>query len=161
MKIYKRYFIIELSLAVLSSLILLFLTYFLDGSTGIQKIFSGINDQFKPTNYINIGILVFIGLCLSGANYFFNLSSKFILSKVSQGLLDIGINILRLAGGILISFPILYICFEGYTNTLIEFGFYGFAAVAEAALFSSIKDKIETKKNRKISQPHINGKLSA
>jgi len=151
LKKYPLYFIIETILSMLSSLVILLLSYFIDGEKGIIRLFDGIGDQFKQTNLINIGILLVIGIFLWFFNYFFNHNAKFILNKISNGLFDIGINILRLGGGVLISYPFLHICVAGYTNQLISFWLIGFCSIAEAAFFSLTKDTIDQRSNRQIS----------
>ena len=145
---YPLYILTELILSVLTSLILMFLTYISEGTSGIINLLDSVDDQYKPTNLINIGILLIIGIILYLINYFFNHNAKFMFSKLSSGLLDIGINLLRLGGGILISYPILHFSLAGYTNQLISFWLIGFCAIAEAAFFSLTKDAIEQKRNR-------------
>lgn len=151
LKKYPLYFMIEIILSVLSSLIIMTLSYLVDGEKGIIRLFDGIDDQFKPINLINIGILLVIGIFLWVFNYFFNHNAKLLFNKISNGLFDIGINILRLGGGVLISYPILHICVAGYTNQLISFWLIGFCCIAEAAFFSLAKDGIDQKINREIS----------
>ncbi|NHB56553.1 hypothetical protein G9F32_00685 [Acinetobacter sp. 194] len=149
---YPLYITIEFILSILTSLILMSITYIWDGEDGILKLFNSVDDQYKPTNLINIGILLFIGIFLWIFNYFFNHSAKFIFNKISNGLFDIGINILRLGGGILISYPFLHLCVAGYTSQLISFWLVGFCAICEAAFFYLVKDSIEQKRNRPLKK---------
>ena len=69
-----------------------------------------------------------------------HLKHKILLKKLSLGLFDICINLLRLACGIMISFVFLHLLVDGYNHKLLNFTFFGLLALIEVVVFSYFKD---------------------
>lgn len=133
-------FTLEFFLSFFSTFILMIITYISTGGSGILKLINGYGDQFKTPNILNLIILFIIGLVSWFFFYFFNLKHKILLKKLSLGLFDICINLLRLACGIMISFVFLHLLVDGYNHKLLNFTFFGLLALIEVVVFSYFKD---------------------
>ena len=131
---------LEFFISFLSTFILMIITYISTGGTGLLKLFSGYGDQFKTPNILNLIILLIIGLVSLFFFYFFNLKHKILLQKLSLGLFDICINLLRLACGMMISFVFLHLYVDGYNYKLLNFTFFGLLALIEVVVFSYFRD---------------------
>ena len=148
LKKFLKFLYIELVLGVLSTFVLMLVTFNLDGVKGLTHLIQGYNDQFHKANYWNIIILLMIGFMLWVLSYFFNFRSKNHLKIIAQNLFDVGVNLLRVAGGLLISFTFLHIWVDGFDTRLIHFGLIGLVALSESALGSMFKDYLENKNYR-------------
>lgn len=67
---------LELSIMLLSSLVLMALTYLLVGSKGIEELIAGYNGNFQTPNLLHYSILFVIAIILWFFYYFFNYRNK-------------------------------------------------------------------------------------
>lgn len=89
-----------------------------------------------------------IGVLLWILYRFFNFKSKSTLRAISEGLVDTLITLLRLAGGVLLSFTSLYLLVEGMAKVLIAFTFYGVLVIGESAFLVWLKYKMYSRPDR-------------
>lgn len=150
-KSFSHILIVEAIISIFPILTLMLLTYFLNGEKGIEKLIDGYISTTENTNLWNLLIILAIGTILWFISYFCNIKSKYILQEVSQGFLDMGINILRLGTGVLLSFSILYFFVNEFNRGLVLFILVGMCTLAESTFFSWLKSLIFTKKSRKIN----------
>lgn len=151
-KLYFQYLYSEILLAALSSSVIIFLTYWLDGANGVTKIFDSANGMFEFSWMLALGILFLISLLLLIIIHLFNLKHKFVIRKTAHGLYDFGLSLLRIGGGYLIVFPLLYLFVDGYIPKLWSFFLIGFIALAESAFFSWFRDSTEAHPQRPIQE---------
>lgn len=151
-KLYFQYLYSEMLLAVLSSAMIIFLTYWLDGDNGVIKIFDSANEMFEFSWMLALGTLFLISLILLVITHLFNLKHKFVIRKTAHGLYDFGLSLLRIGGGYLVVFPLLYLFVEGYITKLLGFFLVGFIALAESAFFSWFRDSTEACPQRPIQE---------
>lgn len=143
-----HFFKIEFWIVVIINCIIMGLTYFFKGIKGVEKIIDSLNDQYDG---INIGATCFsllIGVLLWILYRFFNFKSKSTLRAISEGLVDTLITLLRLAGGVLLSFTSLYLLVEGMAKVLIAFTFYGVLVIGESAFLVWLKYKMYSRPDR-------------
>jgi len=150
-KSFSHILIVEAIISIFPVLTLMLLTYFLNGEKGIEKLIDGYISTTENTNLWNLLIILIIGTIFWFISYFCNIKSKYILQEVSQGFLDMGINILRLGTGVLLSFSILYFFVNEFNKGLLLFILVGMCTLVESTFFSLLKSLIFTKKSRKIN----------
>ncbi|WP_417644005.1 hypothetical protein [Acinetobacter baumannii] len=134
-KSFSHILIVEAIISIFPVLTLMLLTYFLNGEKGIEKLIDGYISATESTNLWNLLIILITGTIFWFISYFCNIKSKYILQEVSQGFLDMGINILRLGTGVLLSFSILYFFVNEFNRGLVLFILVGMCTLVESTFF--------------------------
>ncbi|EMD6090427.1 hypothetical protein VRP79_003792, partial [Acinetobacter baumannii] len=142
--------LVELCIVVTINLITMIFSYFFDGEKGVDKIVNSLNDQFNFVGLVAVAINCLIGLIFWLLHRYFNFQHKNFLKEVSEGLLDTSIALYRLAGGILISFAIIYLFAVGYEHILLVFILYGLISVVNSTFLVFFKKKLFLKPDRKL-----------
>lgn len=145
------FFKIELCIVLIINIILMVLTYFLKGVSGVEKLIASLNDQYDGVGLGTTGFSLVIGALLWISYRFFNFKHKNTLKAISEGLVDTLITLLRLAGGLLLAFTFLYLCVDGPAKVLIAFTYYGVLAIAESSCLVWLKHKMYSRPERPLS----------
>lgn len=145
-----NFFILELILNVIISTTLIFLTYFINGSTGVEALVDGLSSLTNFANLTTFIVLFIISLCLFFFKYYFNFKHKSHLAFLANQLFDYCLGLLRISGGFLIAFTILYLVFEGTSILLSKFIFWGILAIIEVSIFSCLRHTHENPIHRPI-----------
>lgn len=149
--------LIEIVMVVIINLISMFLAYLLLGVDGVGEIVKSMDGQFKLSSLIPAGINVIIALFLwvffkRFNSRYRNVEFKRMLRLISEGLLDTLIAIFRLAGGVLISFSILYLFVEHYENFIILFITYGLISLFNSTFLVFMKQMMFLKPDRELKR---------
>lgn len=142
------FFKIEFCIVIIINCIFMGLTYSFKGVKGVEGIIDSLNDQYDGIGIGATCFSLFIGLLLWILYRFFNFKSKTTLRAISEGLVDTLIAFLRLAGGVLLSFTLLYLFVEGMAKVLIAFTYYGFLVIGESAFLAWLKYKMYSRPDR-------------
>lgn len=149
-KLYPQYLASEFIIAFISSIFILFFTYFFEGTNGITKVLDSANGKYSFSSLTAIGVLFFFSTILFTINRLFNPKNKLIYKKVANSLYDLTLSLLRVGGGFLVALPFLIIFIDGFQLILIKFFCFGFTSLAEVAGFSLFRDSIEQRLERPI-----------
>lgn len=141
---------LEFFVVLIANLVLFSTAFIFGGENNINKMASSVNGSFEPYYAIALTINSFIGVFILWIAVNTNLKYKKFLIDAASNLYDMFCSILRLAGGFLVIFPILYFLMEGSSRSLPFFLFYGCLAIAESAFFMWFKNVIFTRKNREL-----------
>ncbi|TCM66803.1 hypothetical protein EC844_11193 [Acinetobacter calcoaceticus] len=152
-KLYGRIFGLDLCTAMMISLILLLVTYSLEGSAGILSLIEGYIAQSHNAHLISIMIIGVLGLILWMFRYFFNFKIKMQLGLLSDRFIDLFASLIRLMGGALISFSLFYILFQSYHPVLKSYFLLGGLLLLESGIFSIWAHKLKHRNERRIIPP--------
>lgn len=149
--------LVEVVIAVIIYLLGMTSAYFYLGADGVGEIVDSMNGQFKLSSLVPAGINFIIGifLWLFFKKYNFkknNNEYKRILRLVSEGLLDTFIVIFRLAGGVLISFAILYLFVEHYEHILLVYISYGLISLFNSSFLMFFKHRMFLRPDRELKR---------
>lgn len=148
----KEIIISEFIIVSIIYLVVISMTYYLEGAKGIDKLVNSSNDQFGLTPIIATVINFVIGLFFLILYRYFNFAFKSTLMGVSEALLDTFTTLFRLSGGILIGFAIIYFFEVRYEHILIVFLIYGIISVFNSSFLVFFKRKMYQKPNREVKK---------
>lgn len=151
-KLLKEIIISEFIIVSIIYLVVISMTYYLEGVKGIDKLVNSSNDQFGLTPIIATVINFVIGLVFLILYRYFNFAFKSTLMGVSEALLDTFTTLFRLSGGILIGFAIIYFLEVRYEHILIVFLIYGIISVFNSSFLVFFKRKMYQKPDRELKR---------
>lgn len=151
-KLFKEIIISEFIIVSIIYLVVISMTYYLEGVKGIDKLVNSSNDQFGLTPIIATVINFVIGLVFLILYRYFNFAFKSTLMGVSEALLDTFTTLFRLSGGILIGFAIIYFLEVKYEHILIVFLIYGIISVFNSSFLVFFKRKMYQKPDRELKR---------
>jgi len=151
-KLLREIIISEFIIVSIIYLVVISMTYYLEGVKGIDKLINSSNDQFGLTPIIATVINFVIGLVFLILYRYFNFAFKSTLMGVSEALLDTFTTLFRLSGGILIGFAIIYFLEVRYEHILIVFLIYGIISVFNSSFLVFFKRKMYQKPDRELKR---------
>lgn len=151
-KLLKEIIISEIIIVSIIYLVVISMTYYLEGVKGIDKLVNSSNDQFGLTPIIATVINFVIGLVFLILYRYFNFAFKSTLMGISEALLDTFTTLFRLSGGILIGFAIIYFLEVRYEHILIVFLIYGIISVFNSSFLVFFKRKMYQKPDRELKR---------